>query len=313
LKIIIFTQGLSRIVKPLVEKYEVVGIVETIPKNYNLNNSMLRTLYKKIKKFIKKDNALTLSDYSHMNNIPYYFMNNGSDKSLENWVKEKNADIIIIYKMSQLLKRNIFEIPKYHAINLHPAYLPMYRGPNPWFWSYYNLDKQGGVTLHFIDDGEDTGDIIYQEKYDIPLGMKSPEMQDLAIGNIGLNLILKALDNIDDLPRQKQPKESPTKKARNIKADEHKNIIDWNNWEIVRIWHLLRGTELWLNALDQPKGIYKGQRWTIENFEKCDMNGYEVAKVYKESNKYFVACKDGKIFLSLKFSLKNFVLNIIRI
>ena len=66
-----------------------------------------------------------------------------------------------------------------------------------------------------------------------------------------------------------------------------------------------------LTILDTNKEITNGIH-TIEEFEKCDINGYEVSKVYKESNKYFVACNDGKIFLSLKFSLKNFVLNILR-
>jgi methionyl-tRNA formyltransferase len=268
---------------------------------------ILRSLYS-----IFKKEAKSLKSYAVEKNIPYYYMNNGSDKNLEQWVKNINPDVIVVYSMSQLLKENIFSIPKYGTINLHPALLPSYRGPNPDFWMYYDGVKEGGVTVHYIDKGEDTGDIIYQEKYDFQLGLKSPQMLDLSIGKIGANLLLKALDNLENLPRVAQSTESPTKKARNIKAEEHKNIIDWQNWEIERIWHLLRGTELWLNALDQPKGIYKGQRWAIEEFEKCDINGYEVSKVYKESNKYFVACNDGKIFLNLKFSLKNFVLNILR-
>ncbi len=177
---------------------------------------------------------------------------------------------------------------------------------------YYNTEKKGGVTVHYIDDGEDTGDIIYQEKYNIPLGMKSPDMLNLSIGQIGVNLLLKALNDIENLPKITQYKESPTAKARNIKPEEHKNIIEWNKWNIERIWHLLRGTELWLNAVEQPKGIYKNQRWIVEKFKKCDMVNYEISKIYKENKKYFVACKDGKIFLSLKFNFKIFILGLIR-
>ncbi len=310
-KIVIITMGISRIVEPIVSLHNVVGIIECAPRKTKKKESILYKLFKKVY-FFKKKYIRNLKSFSKEKNIPYYYMDNGSDKNLKQWVKDKNPDVIVVYFMSQLLKENIFSIPKYGTINLHPALLPSYRGPNPDFWMYYDGIKEGGVTVHYIDKGEDTGDIIYQEKYDFPLGLKSPQMLDLSIGEIGVKLLLKALDNLENLPKMDQPKESPTKKARNIKPDEHKSLIDWEDWRIERIWHLLRGTELWFNALEQPGGAYRGQRWTVENFEKCDVSSYEVSKIYKANNKYFVACRDGKIFLSLKFSLKKFVLNVVR-
>ncbi|UPT77638.1 hypothetical protein MN086_00475 [Sulfurovum sp. XGS-02] len=312
LRVMIVTMGLSRIVNPIVNQSNVIGIIESTPRNNTSKKH--RILYKALKLFssLVKSKAKTLRSYAKLMDIPYYYMNNGSDKNLENWVKEQNPDVILVYSMSQLLKGNIFSIPKYGTINLHPSLLPKYRGPNPWFWSYYNKDSKGGVTVHYIDKGEDTGDIIYQESYNIPLGMKSPLMHDLAIGKIGVDLLLKSLENVNDLPRKAQPEESPTQRAGNIKEYEHKNIIDWQNWEIERIWHILRGTELWLNALEQPQGVYKGQRWIIENFQKCQMDSYQVSKVYNENGKYFVACKDGKIFLAVNFNIKNFILNLVR-
>lgn len=308
----IITMGMSRILKPIVSIHNVVGIIEPASRNIKTNQKSLifkalKDVYSIFKKEIK-----TLKSYSQEKKIPYYYMDNGSDKNLEKWVKNISPDVIVVYSMSQLLKENIFSIPKYGTINLHSALLPRYRGPNPDFWMYYDGVKEAGVTVHYIDKGEDTGDIIYQEKYDFPLGLKSPQMLDLSVGKIGVKLLLKALENIENLPRTVQPKESPTKKARNIKADEHKNIIDWQNWKIERIWHLLRGTELWLNALEKPSGIYRDQRWIIEDFEKCCTKNYEVSKIHKENNTHFVACKDGKIYLSLKFSLKNFVLAMVR-
>jgi methionyl-tRNA formyltransferase len=310
LKVMIITMGLSRIVEPIVNLHNVVGVIECAPrKSKQTNNGILYKTAKKLDSFVKKSRTLKL--FAKDEKIPYYYMGNGSDKPLEYWVKNITPDVIVIYSMSQLLKRNIIDIPKYGTINLHPAFLPSYRGPLPDFWMYYNSEKEGGVTVHYIDEGEDMGDIIYQEQYDIPLGMKSPDMLNLAIGKIGKNLLIKALKNIKNLPRQAQVKESPTQRARNIEVEEHTNIIEWNVWEIERIWHMLRGTQLWLNALEQPKGFYKSQRWNINELEKCDTCSYAISQIYKENGRYFVACKDGKIFLSLKFSLKNFVLNIV--
>jgi methionyl-tRNA formyltransferase len=308
----IITMGLSRIVEPIVSKYNVVGIIECAPRKKDIIESNI--IYKFLRFFytILKKETQTLKSFTKDKDIPYYYMDNGSDMSLENWVKNINPDVITVHSMSQLLKENIFNIPKYGTINLHPALLPSYRGPFPDFWMYYDSIKKGGVTVHYIDQGEDTGDIIYQEEYDIPLGMKSPDMLDKSVGEIGIKLLLKALDNIGNLPKITQTKNSPTQKARNIKETEHKNLIDWQNWKIERIYHLLCGTELWLNALEQPKGIYKGQRWIIVGFDKCSIKKeYIISKIYKENNRYFVVCKDGKIYLKVKFSLKNFILILI--
>ena len=310
-KVIIITMGLSRIVKPIVEQHNIVGIIECAPRNKSKN---INKIIKILKTFYSLFNPLkkTLKSYTTSKKIPYYYMENGCDINLENWVKDKQPDVIVVYSMSQLLKENIFNIPKYKTINLHPAYLPKYRGPFPDFWQYYNMDLVGGVTVHYIDKGEDTGDIIYQEEYDIPLGTKSPDNNDLAIGKIGVKLLLKALDNIDDLPRIPQPQVSPTPRARNIKPEEHKNIIDWETWQTERIWHILRGTELWLNAIEQPKGVYKGQRWTIENYEKCELVPHYIpSKIYTENKKKFIATKDGKIYISIHFNMKNLIFYII--
>ncbi len=314
LKIIVITMGLSKIVEPIVNsRHNVIGIIECAPRKKdkkfkNRSYNFVRNIYN----LIKHKKTFSLSSFSNKQTIPYYYMNNGSDGKLEEWVSKMEPDLIVIYSMSQLLKRNIFSIPRYSTINLHPALLPKYRGPNPWFWMYYGMENKGGVTIHYIDEGEDTGDIIYQKSYQIKPGMRLPEMQEIAINKIGAGLLLKAIDDISNgkAPRIKQTIKSSTKRAKNIKLDEHKKIIDWHNWEIERIWHLLRGSENWLNATEQPKGIYKGQRWRILNYKKQKMKKMQVSKIYKERSKYFIACKDGKIYLGLKFNLKNILRNI---
>lgn len=302
-RVLIITQGVSRIVEPVVNNANVVGIVESRSRIKQKKN-LINFFSQKYSYYI--NNSKNLKSYCHKRKVPYYFMENGCDNALQTWIEDLKPDVIVVYLMSELLKENIFTIPTYGTINLHPSFLPKYRGPNPWFWSYYNMDKRGGVTLHFINPKEDLGDIIYQEEYDIPLGIESPKMQDLAIGEIGVKLILKALKNVKDLPRLTQEKESPTKRARNIKRKEHLEIVQWEEWPIERIWHLLRGTQLWLNAFEQPKGIYKGQRWVIGVYEKCNMSDYSVSKVYKNSDGYFLCCKEGKIHLSISFGVKSF-------
>lgn len=308
-RVIIITQGLSRIVEPICRSHNVVGIIESKSrKKFNIFFRFSRFLYQ-----LLKPKTNTLKSFSSKKNIPYFFMKNGSDSMLEKWVKNLEPDIILVYSMSQLLKENIFNIPKYKTINLHPSLLPNYRGPNPWFWIYYNMDMKSGVTLHYIDKGEDSGDIIYQEEYSIKPGMRSKDMQDLAIGKIGTSLFLKALDNYKNLPRIKQKKiDQSYIRARNIKDSEHQNFIKFKEWDVKRIWHFLIGTESWLNAIEQPKGIYFGQRWIINKYELVTSKKYKPGEVYNYKNKYFLACKNGIIHLNVKFSLRDLIFNFLK-
>lgn len=307
-RIIIITMGISRIVEPLVDNNEVIGIIECAPRKIK-ESYLFFSFLKKLNSFFKKKK--TLKFYCDKKKIPYYYMDKGSNEELEYWVKKRNPDVIFVYSMSQLLKPNIFTIPKYGTLNLHPSFLPKYRGPNPWFSTYYNFEEFGGVTLHYIDKGEDTGDIIYQEQYKIRLGLKSPEMQDIAIGKIGNSLISKAIANISSLPRLKQPVKSSTKRAKNIGVNEHQTIIDFDSWEIERIWHVLRGTELWLNSIPQPKGFLRNQRWIVQEMKIKNIKKYDVGKIYKDENKFFLVCKEGVIYLSIKFSISRFLLSFI--
>jgi len=314
LRLLIITQGVSRIVNPILEsKHSLVGVVEAAGRKKRQKPSPIFLLLKYLYNLFKKDtNSLKL--WANRNNVPYYFMANGSDENLENWIKELNPDLIVVYSMSQLLKDNIYNIPLHGTINLHPSYLPKYRGPFPDFWMYYNVDLQPGVTIHYIDDGEDTGDIIYQEYFNMPLGMKSPDMLDKCVSDIGIKLLLKSLDDIalNKAPRHQQPKDSPTPRARLIRKEEHSTIIDWDNWPVHRIWHILRGTESWLNCIEPPGGIYKGQRWIIENYEECNTSNLVIGKVYKKKLRYFIVCKNGIINLKARFSLKNMVSYLLR-
>ena len=62
-----------------------------------------------------------------------------------------------------ILRKQIFTLPKIKTINLHQGEVPKYRGAPPGFWELFNGEKQAGVTIHFIDEGVDTGDIILQQ------------------------------------------------------------------------------------------------------------------------------------------------------
>ncbi|CAM3613727.1 methionyl-tRNA formyltransferase [Halomonas lysinitropha] len=312
MRILIITQGVSRIVAPLLNSsHDVVGIVESAPRGIDEYSVSIRSKVKLRELFssigIVPASLVSLCKY---NQIPYFLMGSRSGHALREWVSALSPDIIVVYSMSQLLKKEIFSLPKFGAINLHPSYLPKYRGPNPNFWQYYFMEMEPGVSVHYIDESEDAGDILYQKKVRLPLGIRSHDKQNILVSEHGITLILKALEVIENgtVDRLPQPKNSPTPRARNISKSEHSQIVKWEEWPIERIWHLMRGTEPWLNCIQQPSGVFKGHRWIISRYEKDFSSKVNMemhfGQVFKDCTGYFVLCRDGKIRLERSFSLK---------
>lgn len=73
-------------------------------------------------------------------------------------------DLIIVHSYSMLLPPEILAIPTFGCINIHAALLPQYRGANPIQWAILNSETETGVTMHWMTDKFDTGDIIAQRR-----------------------------------------------------------------------------------------------------------------------------------------------------
>ena len=81
------------------------------------------------------------------------------------WLEKEGFHFLISYGYRHILKQATLDHFPNRAINLHISYLPWNRGADPNLWSFID-DTPKGVTLHYIDAGIDTGDIIAQTKID---------------------------------------------------------------------------------------------------------------------------------------------------
>lgn len=100
-------------------------------------------------------------------NLNLYEEKNINDQNFLNKIKSLNLDLIVCVNFDQILKKDIINLPTIGCINTHASLLPKYRGRAPLNWAMINGEKYSGVTVHFIDEGIDTGDIILQEKIKI--------------------------------------------------------------------------------------------------------------------------------------------------
>ncbi len=110
-------------------------------------------------------------------------------------IKSINPDLIFSLYYRRIIPASIFSLAKNGAFNIHPSKLPFYRGPVPTMWAIQNGEKSYGVTIHEIDDGIDTGDILYQEEYPIEPDDTGHSLYLKAMNN-ACSLFLKNLDNI---------------------------------------------------------------------------------------------------------------------
>jgi methionyl-tRNA formyltransferase len=107
-------------------------------------------------------------------------------------VRTLSLDIILSVASSRLFGSSLLSIPKLGCLNVHAGMLPRYRGINPSFWSLLNQEKQSAVTVHYINEEIDDGEIIQQDIFDIQ-GIHSLHSVYLKVQEIAPKTIVKAL------------------------------------------------------------------------------------------------------------------------
>ncbi len=93
-------------------------------------------------------------------------VNVNSDEFLKH-LRDKGVELIVSISGTQFYGRKLREQTPAGIVNCHGALLPRYRGLMPSFWTLANNEKEGGTSVHFVDDKLDNGPIVVQRKYRI--------------------------------------------------------------------------------------------------------------------------------------------------
>jgi len=129
------------------------------------------TLQFKLRKILAKCGILKtpgLEGYALNLKIPVFHIKNAKDKSFLEQLRALKPDVII--NQSQLfLKKELLDIPLIGTLNRHNALLPKNRGRLTPFWVLFKEEKETGVSIHFVTEALDAGDIVIQKKYMVSL------------------------------------------------------------------------------------------------------------------------------------------------
>ena len=121
---------------------------------------------------------------------------------LEENIKQYNPKYIFFIGWSWIIKDDI--INKYPCICLHPSLLPKYRGGSPMQHQIINGEKESAVTLFYMDEGIDTGDILFQKKFSLNGDLVDIYNRVTKIGSEGVMKIIQ--DSCDDRIKQDESK-----------------------------------------------------------------------------------------------------------
>lgn len=206
-------------------------------------------------------------------------------------LKDLDIDLIVTCAFGQILPKEVLDLPKYGSINVHASILPKYRGSAPIEYAIMNGDKKTGVTIMYMDEGMDTGDIIKISKLPIKDNDTGGSIHDKLsiLGKDTLECTLKDIFN-GNITRIKQGDEFSIA-PKITREDEH---IDFNN-NGINIINKIRA----FNPSPLANIIIDNKEIKVldAKFVKKDVNKVsEIVEIDKD--KLGISCKDGIIYLS---------------
>lgn len=218
------------------------------------------------------------------------------DEDFVNEIKLLKPDLGIVCSYCKLLQKEFLDIPRDGFINVHPSLLPKYRGGNPYSHVIINGEKETGVTLHFMDEHFDTGDIIKQEKVEIfdtdTMGTVFNRLNFLSADML-LRFLVK-YEKGEEIPRIPQPK-GDFVKAPSIKPTSEDVLINWNK-PAKEIDRFIRALNPFINAGTRYRQNYlKIHTAYIENRD----SGFYPGTIVSTDGDLGVATKKGIIHITV--------------
>ena len=226
---------------------------------------------------------------AHEHNIEVYKPN--KLKEDYEYILNKKPDIIITCAYGSIVPKVVLDYPSYGCINVHASLLPKYRGASPIVASILNGEKETGITIMYMDEGIDTGNIIMSRSIEIEDNDNSLSLSN-KLSLLGANLLIDTLPKIFegenfDIP---QDNEEATYVGMLKREDEH---IDFNN-SVENIKNQVRAFSpepyAFINIGDTEYKISEVE------IKKCDVSKIGIiVEVNKDS--FGITAKDGIVYI----------------
>lgn len=200
-------------------------------------------------------------------------------------ISRLNPELIVVVAYGKILPADVLYSAKHGSINVHASLLPKYRGCAPIQWAILNGEKETGVCIMQMDEGIDTGDVLYTEKTEIGINETSEELFE-RLSALGADALSKVIELIKE--NQIQPVKQVGESSYAPMIDKSISRIDWNK-SAFEIHNKIRGLQVWPAAsaviADKEVKIHK----SVLSHEK----GAKAGEVVCSKGRLTVSCGDG--------------------
>lgn len=232
--------------------------------------------------------APPVAELARQKEIPLYQPQTLKNGAIEDILKKHSPDILVVVAYGKILPEYVLSYPKYGCINVHGSLLPKYRGASPVQTAIIDGESETGVTVMYMDEGMDTGDIILKEKCRIEPDDNQTTLFS-KLEKIGCDALLKALAQIENgtAEREKQDSEKATY-AHMLTAETGR--IDWSK-PAKTVHDLVRGTYPWPSAFT----YLGGKKIKITKTELAEGSGEPGCVLPEDKSGLKIACGGGAV------------------
>ncbi len=217
-----------------------------------------------------------------------------NEKGFLQRIKNLDADLGVVASYNKKLPKELLQLTKDGFINLHPSKLPDYRGANPYSHVIINGEEESAITLHFMDENFDTGDLISQYRFNIDLNETMGTLFNRT-NFMCATMLYEALDYYEthEFPRKPQPQIAGCKTAPDLSFEKKNTFIDWSK-SAEEIERFIRALNPFIGAFTCYKGIIMKihSAYVIEKHHK-----HKPGTICDNKNSLKVAC--GKDILEI--------------
>jgi methionyl-tRNA formyltransferase len=141
-------------------------------------------------------------------------------------IRALEPDVIVVMAYGQILPKTVLQIPRIACLNLHASLLPQHRGAAPIQAAIVAGDAETGITVIYMDEGLDTGDVLSQTKLALAPNETGGSLHD-RLAQLAPDALLSALDQLTNNHAPRRPQDSSQATHAPKLTREH-GKIDWS-------------------------------------------------------------------------------------
>ncbi|PYK90659.1 MAG: methionyl-tRNA formyltransferase [Verrucomicrobia bacterium] len=212
------------------------------------------------------------------------------DREAIDQIRALAPDVIVVMAYGQILPRAVLEIPKIACLNLHASLLPRWRGAAPIQAAIAAGDREAGMTVMYMDEGLDTGDILLQRKIDISPSETGATLHD-RLAQIAPEALLESLRLLaaGNAPRIPQDQALATYAP---KLNREAGRLNWNE-SVEAIERKIRAYNPWPGAFTE----FSGRNLKIFAASIVDLRG-KPGEILRKDRELVVATSDRALSLT---------------